>query len=54
MLIMQKVVNMVFFEDILFDFVAKLILWSQRNLQETINKEAIYKTAIPMKMHLKS
>ncbi len=35
--------------SILLDFVTKLILKSQRNLPENINKEAIQKTAIPMK-----
>jgi hypothetical protein len=33
----------------LLDFVTKLILKSQRNLPENITKEAIWKTAIPMK-----
>ncbi len=35
--------------SILFDFVTKLIFKSQRNLPENTNKEAIYRTAIPMK-----
>ena len=35
--------------SILFDFVMKLILKSQRNLPENTNKEAIQRTAIPMK-----
>ena len=34
---------------ILLDFVTKLILKSQRNLPENINKQAIQETAIPMK-----
>ena len=34
---------------ILLDFVTKLILKSQRNLPENIKKEAIWKSAIPMK-----
>ncbi len=34
---------------ILLDFVTKLILKKQRNLQKNIKKEAIWKTAIPMK-----
>jgi hypothetical protein len=33
----------------LLDFVTKLILKSHRNLPENIKKEAIWKTAIPMK-----
>jgi hypothetical protein len=35
--------------SILLDFVTKLIFKSQRNLPENINKEALWKTAIPMK-----
>jgi hypothetical protein len=46
----QKVVHIEFLKIfILLDFVTKLILKSQRNLPENINKEAIQKTAIPMK-----
>jgi hypothetical protein len=38
----QKVVHIKFFEDLYFvRFVTKLILKSQRNLPENINKEAI-------------
>jgi hypothetical protein len=35
--------------SVLFDFGTKLILKSQRNLPENTNKEAIQRTAIPMK-----
>ncbi len=43
-------VHIEFFEDLyLLDFVTKLILKSQRNLPKNIMKEAIWKTAIPMK-----
>jgi hypothetical protein len=40
----------VYFEDLYFvRFLTKLILKSQRNLPENIKKEAIWKTAMPMK-----